>query len=85
MANKHDKNIKITVTDNGTLKQTTKDINKLNKAQQKNNKSSQGLDRNMKGNARMSSNASKNFPNKLKACKACWFLPTQKSQHVYLH
>jgi hypothetical protein len=61
MANKHDKNIKITVTDNGTLKQTTKDINKLNKAQQKNNKSSQGLDRNMKGNARMSSNASKNF------------------------
>ncbi len=61
MANKHDKNIKITVTDNGTLKQTTKDINNLNKAQQKNNKSSQGLDRNMKGNARMSSNASKNF------------------------
>ena len=61
MANKHDKNIKITITDKGALKQTTKDINKLNKAQQKTNKSSQGLDRNMKGNARMSANASKNF------------------------
>jgi len=61
MAGKHDKNIKITVSDNGTLKQKTKDINKLNKAVDRNSKKSGNLDRNMKGNARMSSNASKNF------------------------
>ena len=61
MASKHDKNIKITVTDNGKLKQTTKDIDNLNKSQQRHNKSAQTLDRNLKGNAAMSSNASKNF------------------------
>ena len=32
MAGKYDKNIKITVDDNGSLKQKTKDVNKLNKA-----------------------------------------------------
>ena len=61
MAGKYDKEIKIKVTDGGQLKRTTKDVDKLNKAQKKINKSSQSLDRNMKGNARMSSNASKNF------------------------
>jgi hypothetical protein len=61
MAGKYDKEIKIKVTDGGQLKRTTKDVNKLNKAQNRINKSSQSLDRNMKGNARMSSNASKNF------------------------
>jgi hypothetical protein len=61
MAGKYDKNIKITVDDKGSLKQKTKDVNKLNKAVDKNNKKSGNLDRNMKGNARMSANASKNF------------------------
>jgi len=61
MAGKYDKNIKITVDDNGSLKQKTKDVNKLNKAVDKNNKKSGNLDRNMKGNAKMSANASKNF------------------------
>ncbi len=59
MAGKYDKNIKITVDDKGSLKQKTKDINKLNKAVDHNTKKSGNLDRNMKGNARMSSNASK--------------------------
>ena len=61
MAGKYDKNIKITVDDKGSLKQKTKDIDKLNKAVDNNTKKSGNLDRNMKGNARMSSNASKNF------------------------
>ncbi len=61
MAGKYDKNIKITVDDNGSLKQKTEDINKLNKAVDNNTKKSGNLDRNMKGNAKMSSNASKNF------------------------
>jgi len=61
MAGKYDKNIKITVDDNGSLKQKTKDVNKLNKAVDNNSKKSGNLDRNMKGNAKMSANASKNF------------------------
>ena len=61
MAGKYDKNIKITVDDKGSLKQKTKDIDKLNKAVDNNTKKSGNLDRNMKGNAKMSSNASKNF------------------------
>ena len=47
MAGKYDKNIKITVDDKGSLKQKTKDVNKLNKAVDKNNKKSGNLDRNM--------------------------------------
>ena len=61
MAGKYDKNIKITVDDKGSLKQKTKDVNKLNKAVDHNTKKSGNLDRNMKGNAKMSSNVSKNF------------------------
>ena len=61
MAGKYDKNIKITVSDDGKLKKTTKNIDNLNKAQQRHNKSSQTMDRNLKGNAAMSANASKNF------------------------
>jgi len=61
MAGKYDKNIKITVDDKGSLKQTTKDIDKLDKAHKRVNNSSQTFDRNAKGNAKMSANASKNF------------------------
>lgn len=61
MAKKTEKEIVIKVTDNGTLKTSTRNVDKLNSAINKNNKHSKNLDRNMKGNARMSSNASKNF------------------------
>ena len=61
MAKKIEKEIVIKVTDDGTLKKSTRSVNNLNKAIDKNNKKSGNLDRNMKGNAKMSSNASKNF------------------------
>jgi len=63
-----EKKVKITVTDDGQLKKTSKEIDGLNKSIDKNNKSnkkgsksSRELDRNMKGLANMSSNVSKNF------------------------
>ena len=55
------KEINFQITDDGKIKQVTKDIENLNKAQNKQNKSSQTVDRNLKGNAAMSANASKNF------------------------
>jgi len=68
MASKTVKEIVIKVSDNGTLKVTTKEVDKLNKAvdkssaaNKKHSKSSQTLNRNMKGISRQSSNASKNF------------------------
>ena len=65
---KHIKEIVIKVTDKGSLKVTTKEVDKLNAAVNRTNaasgkaaKGAQNLDRNMKGAAKMSSNASKNF------------------------
>ena len=62
------KEIIIKVTDKGSLKVTTREVEKLNAAVNKTNAASSGaakgaknLDRNMKGAAKMSSNASKNF------------------------
>jgi len=65
---KNIKEIIIKVTDKGSLKVTTKEVDKLNAAVNKTNaasgkaaKGAKNLDRNMKGAAKMSSNASKNF------------------------
>jgi len=62
------KEIIIKVTDKGSLKVTTREVEKLNAAVNKTNaasgkaaKGAKNLDRNMKGAAKMSSNASKNF------------------------
>jgi DNA-binding ferritin-like protein (Dps family) len=68
MASKIVKEIVIKVTDKGSLKVTTREVDKLNKAVDRSSKankthakSSQTLNRNIKGSSKQSSNASKNF------------------------